>query len=1831
MRAGSFAPPSISPGSGVNLSLAWENVAGADPRKRPSSPLNLGGPLRVPGSQKPGEPSEANHKPGLVPAESSYSRSPENSRRQSHSGAGERTHHHSETNPREGSSAHRNLSPARAFAIPLSPRLQAFGSNRMRRSSSSSLSSSSDGSSKGVDSLVASSPPQRPLSPVSGPVNPDPQHAFDSVWPAELPKIAGASPSSSPNSSRRGAELLHNWIMDRRSGSRSPLSSEGRGSSPSRRTGAAFGTSPSSSRRNGGHRKSLSGSSAESLSPPSVFSTRSTSPFGKRQSTPETADRSVKPHSPPPESTEGFGRAGSTSVQQHGSLFPVSPQNSPISRVISPTTSSVKVDVQSVLAQAAGNSEETQSSDTSEGAATHDTIRESRRASSGSGGKGGLRGRNQFAGERFGTSPSGSSSISRVPPSPSPSPPPVSTESPPKTRSFIGMPPRSGYELSDDPDDVGSEDGTSSSVSSGGKEDSTDDEDDRQQREHDSMEDDIGQSLDGEDDAPLNRHSSDHEGEQEAFIADEEDVDATERRSKLEKDESDELGSSASQGSLLGSASRPHLPKRPSLTRSSAVPTMPSVVPQASPLSEQIARVPEQSTQSPQPFNGLQYFKEDVSADDKGAERSMWRTGAGTGPDSDEDNILLEGSTKSDEADFDEAEGDEDGSDEEQRDEESLTTLERIFLFAKSEMTYHRIIVSRSLPLWIREVELTEAVEYVIALLNGLATDDAEVCTAFASELHRIMWFFFLNCPLEKIGEDEIPTVGQATDTTETEQDKSDSETATRPRLPVGIFTPLICALLLNTNAGVAQTAQSSLVEFFCSLRTGPQEEDENAAGSLITHMEGREGERVAYDEYVFNEDAKRQVANELLDHVAFAIGRPTAPSHQNGPQASRNSAEPSSKDDVDREGPNEHNAEASDEEHSWDTDMQDGDELEHRNLVADDWRKASSPFDSSSPIFSAYDDRPDVDEEAAVGRMASVSLLGALSSESKAIDSSTVLARFVPEVLASKDDAAFYVRKESALALAPLSKHLSDDDICQRILPAYDQFCEDKNWHVRQAAVSSLPAIYQRVDRHKRRDRVVSHLRSFVTDVSRHVRTTALEIIGETIFLFEKDDQGVPPELLRFFLGEPFDETQPSSGDSQAGKGGGTSHAESPGSDSFLFADFGFGQAMNGAGSGSRSAAQSSTPSWSAEANNAGSSFFPSHNVQPMYDDGERPLVMAYNFPAVVLTTGGAATWHRLRQTHAELSSDSSPKVRQSLAASLHEVAKLVGSENTQQDLLPLLERFLSDQEEDGEIKFAALEHANVVLHHLADKSVALQALGKLHDLWSTSFSGDWRLREALALQIPALADDFVLEDEDGCLMNLMQMALSDPVSSVREAGVKATPALHRNFAEHDQTIADGVLGMLADMGEATAYRVRVGFLLAAHALINDPGASKLQRSSFQLILLPRLRALASDRVVDVRMALAKVVSRMCQLDELFASPQSRGPVVIELLHALATDASEYVRAHVRHLIASDDPILQASPKPVDSSPRKDLILGPADGGPHRPLYDSQQEGHSYDDGVTGDGAAASSLMMDFEQDVDGESSPFEMEEDEQSFAPTYGRVNGFHGPADDQDERLDSDLEMVNLDELEGMESSHESDAKLQHQAGTNDVKPSLHGGSGSTNSLGFAPGGFGYGLDTPDAAGDESFESTTSSEGDSNAEPSMLQLTSPDRLRPSFLQSNDVGRIQQQPSLLAPLNLGASTQSDESSSVEDSSEEKAASKEGTQAAVAGKMQDEHGDTSNEGQGKSAQPASDPFLSFVSSNLGGGNGEPRKKKKSKKSQGAEANVSEPRNGDAVESGEEV
>ncbi|KAE8266755.1 hypothetical protein A4X09_0g5592 [Tilletia walkeri] len=1203
----------------------------------------------------------------------------------------------------------------------------------------------------------------------------------------------------------------------------------------------------------------------------------------------------------------------------------------------------------------------------------------------------------------------------------SPSPSPLAStlealngESPPKMRSFIGMPPRSGYNLSDDPDDVGSEgdDGTASSASStDGREGSTggDDEDTMDEKEDDDedgeertirADSDSGRSQDDEQDLQLatsgrrelrglpsdisrstlftrrqNTSSSSTDGDVEDNRDGHEDGQADGSDGREQRRGMRESRAPSPPTETVESTSRPPLyAPKPSLTRSNVVAPPPELDDD-----DQAGSRAGRMTSAFDLFHGDDPESQLDESTGWGAPLSR-QISNGTRELSmatqDEDEDADTTVSKDGDADWMPPSSQSMNSDQEDptsESEEALTTLERIFLFAKSEMTYHRILVSQCLAEWILDVKLSDAVEFIIPLLNGLSTDEREVCENFSPELHRIMWFFFRNCPLKQV--EEAREKDQAeTPNGSAHMKGSAEETAIRPHLDVGTFTPLLCALLLNTNSDIARSTQNAIVQFCSRLHRDSEgillSEDGSWAPELTERCEGdhtflitstvnRDGKDISYEPYFFGPEARRRVEEEILQNVAIAISSQNAfqplPEGRTSSEANGNAAEHSGGGSAEMSGMNSQESKGDDAGTSQDTSISDPGEISRDDSswdpesqmdsrMEDVWRSDGNLFDASSPQMGPYTNG-EFDEEAAVARMAGVTMLAALAAEN-ILHVDIITEKFVPQMVGLEKDPAFFVRKEVAVSLGILAKAVTNEVVIkENLLPTLDTYLNDKIWHVRQAACLSMPAVLSKTDDETQRSRAVAYLRLLAVDISRNVRSAALEIIGELVFLFHEKEGGVPEELIRFFLNEPLD--GPDEEMAGTGKANDDSNSQSKFELSNVTSEYGFGDPLQ----------MNSDAAW-------GGGMFGQSDVH------ERAVVTAFNFPAVVVTMG-AQHWARLQPLHTKLSQDDAVKVRRSLAASLHEIAKIIGSEASQAHLLPIFENFLQDYE--NEIKTAVLDNVDVFLAQLPQES-ALTALRSMQERWIHHFGRDWRLRERLTQHISTMADTFLLSDEDANLIALMQLAIADPVSAVRDAGIQSIAKIYTIFSEHDQAAADGFLALVDELGNSTSYRIRVASLMAIEALVNG----SIQRAAIETILLERLVAAADDDVIDVRIVLARCVAAMCQKDELYGLPQSRSPVLLELIAKLARDISAEVRLPIQTFLSEEEANAaeQEAQEKIAHAPKsstRTLVLGPKEGGPHRETRMSTFSVTSMDQ----------SSDPDVDVDVDEELQAFAMDED--------------------------------------------------------------------------------------------------------------------------------------------------------------------------------------------------------------------------------------------------------
>ncbi|GAA5988639.1 hypothetical protein JCM10908_003650 [Rhodotorula pacifica] len=915
-------------------------------------------------------------------------------------------------------------------------------------------------------------------------------------------------------------------------------------------------------------------------------------------------------------------------------------------------------------------------------------------------------------------------------------------------------------------------------------------------------------------------------------------------------------------------------------------------------------------------------------------------------------------------------------------DEELLSALERIFICAKSVAVEDRARVAHFLPDWLPGVDICEAVEYVLPLLAGFVEEES-VKEVFAPRLDRIMWHFFSQCPLLEFDSnsssseerpalvhaetDEIQKISFASvetsptssnnvsdrsdtppPTTKTSPAMSSSALPDLPRISAAAFTSLLGALLTDQSTFVAKATEAAVVRFLCRLKSKPVPPEPVEEPSLAEFTFGASEETLTIpgpDEgkrasgYHFSDEAKQVLEDEIVCGIVLGLARLDEDDKETraedgqstgtpaGPARRKLSATP---EPVDTGNETENptlflSPEEEPLDDAWlagvngasdgageltgstdggacsttqpqaippasksiETDSESGDKS---------FRPESSPL--GDPIFSSFSPDPAADqggEESAIGKMVAMSLIAAITN-ADCLDSSVLVEQFLPEVVRMGDEAMFYVRKEAVQALGALAKAMPLDVLQSTVLTLHDTFSKDAQWLVRRAAVLAVPSICARLPRTALRTAAVRAVSQFADDADRNVRSGALEICGELIYLFHEDPDGVPDEALRFFLGEKApEEARPSS-----------SHTTKP------------------LASPQQRDSDDSPPNpffpLRESLDSPSTSFLDSVNTWspirpwPASRDPEREILTAFNFPAVVLTLG-RSQWSRLFNHHRELCSDPVEKVRQSLASSLHEVAKIIGPEQSDASLLEPLSWFVVDVDN---VQGPVLDNLPSLLRSFTDEGAAT-ALRTLGDAWNQIRL--WRQRERVAKQFADFGVDLIRRGRVDAVLELLVRACKDSVAAVREAAVQSVAPLFEACSA-DPDDRSKLLAFLAVFSSDSSYRQRVVYTQCALACVR----ANIDRAMFENAWVPTLAGLVRDRVVGVRIAVARVMGEACKTPTLYSDPTSRANIR-DILSTLADSPDRDVRQPVEEFCVADvspvsDATASATPTPIASVP---------------------------------------------------------------------------------------------------------------------------------------------------------------------------------------------------------------------------------------------------------------------------------------------------------------------
>ncbi|KAJ7710018.1 armadillo-type protein [Mycena rosella] len=491
--------------------------------------------------------------------------------------------------------------------------------------------------------------------------------------------------------------------------------------------------------------------------------------------------------------------------------------------------------------------------------------------------------------------------------------------------------------------------------------------------------------------------------------------------------------------------------------------------------------------------------------------------------------------------------------------------------------------------------------------------------------------------------------------------------------------------------------------------------------------------------------------------------------------------------------------------------------------------------------------------DQASVGRLSSMSLMAAVAANG-CLDDNTKHA-FVKEVERVGHDPVYWVRREASYALGALAKVVPDEVVACSLIPLFDTLRRDSQWQVRHSALFALPAILSRLPPSQRRALALDTILPLAIDQLPSVRSGALESLGEVLFTFREDVDGPPEELVQLFLGRREDR--------RVRDGQQAAHDR----DQVLSSLFGRPTPKRSA------ASRLDSP------------------LTSFYTDPARPLICAFNYPAVALTLG-RHRWGELREAYLEIADNRELAVRRSLAASLGELAKIIGEDNAERDLMGVW--WDAVRSDEGEVREKLLECVEVFVAALG-KEPRIAVVGGLLTVWREGIFRGWRERKAVAKALTGLAK-LVGSDVSGTLRDLLRMALEDGVAAVREAAMLALPHLWSMFTDQEAVLAN-LRKDLRTLSQSAAFRQRMTFVACLQALLIGAADGRSLITS-EDGLWTAVFPLADDSVVGVRIGVARLARVASERSQ--NSHQRVSGALLDLVRHLSLDSSHDVQSYV-------------------------------------------------------------------------------------------------------------------------------------------------------------------------------------------------------------------------------------------------------------------------------------------------------------------------------------------
>nr|XP_029735096.1 serine/threonine-protein phosphatase 4 regulatory subunit 1 isoform X2 [Aedes albopictus] len=280
-----------------------------------------------------------------------------------------------------------------------------------------------------------------------------------------------------------------------------------------------------------------------------------------------------------------------------------------------------------------------------------------------------------------------------------------------------------------------------------------------------------------------------------------------------------------------------------------------------------------------------------------------------------------------------------------------------------------------------------------------------------------------------------------------------------------------------------------------------------------------------------------------------------------------------------------------------------------------------------------------------------------------------------------------------------------------------------------------------------------------------------------------------------------------------------------------------------------------------------------------------------AYSFPAIVLTFG-EKFWPILSSHFFALCNDIQITVRRTMAASISQIALIIGREQATRDLVAPYTEFLMDSDEMKiEVVNTLAEFLKVIdgsEHETLMDQLSLCLQPPLNMM-------NWRFREAVARQIVQLVPMHSKIRKENCLLYLTGLAMRlmiDKYDSVRKAGVDAFVECSREFQKNDSVFKF----FTENFAHSSNWRRRQTYILAAGRILET---ESIEVETFRKHVLKNVLMLVNDVVPNVRIQVAKCLKDIILPHASFSPSSPDADAIEHTLTKLRADPDRDVRGH--------------------------------------------------------------------------------------------------------------------------------------------------------------------------------------------------------------------------------------------------------------------------------------------------------------------------------------------